>query len=519
MGLKDDRLEARFGESLEKKSDGYVHELLIGRLANEIYTHYRDEQDPAAKPSSRTSSATPTRGHGARGLRLRLVEPCGNGVRFPRGEPGLARDPAGRQGTARVSRQGARRNWPRAAARAGHGLTPRRQAPALARDGPRQAPRRRLPQRPRDGEAARCARRGARDRPRRRQPGSAAVAARSGRSGRRRARSQTREKPRAVARFQGGATDRRAKSEARGMAGEGPPFHDLFRIAGRTPRTVRLAAAQGLGAGRRGGRWSCSAGILRPPRPRQAALDENQHRDYVLRAWLAPMLYGGEGGEGGCGAGATCSRPGPNASLRAGNPKTGFISARWPSPRLQAGGQPAAGTRTRAGFAATWPNVRWRCWRDDLVLATDAGARPAAVGAAGIGRGGAAHAWPRAARPRAPLALVTREDPREHDFRLGGARPGDPRRPILQPERFIWLDETGVVTRMRTRPPRWGRGAQAQPVDPAVCRLGRPAPARPASRWPTCSLLLNLIERGAGPDRREQQLQASSMAKDSLRRA
>ena len=282
MGLKDDRLEARFGDLLKKdaESDGYVHELLIGRLRDTI-THYRDEQDPAAKTLipdiEREIQLAATRG-----LRLRLVEPCGNGVRFPHSI--MQAYLASREIRQVVKEQPAYLD--KALENPGRELLL-----ALVMDSRRDARPPRSHAMVRDKLlAVGC--RSDLEMGKRLDALAAALEIDSvdvspaqqqiARTVRKiwppASEDQTVEeaKLRAVARFGAAArriAERRAKRKVDEPEVPAAAFHDLFRIARKdSSYRVRLAAAQELGAGGEEA-MELLRGYLRPPRPRQA-LDE-----------------------------------------------------------------------------------------------------------------------------------------------------------------------------------------------------------------------------------------------------
>ena len=75
----------------------------------------------------------------------------------------------------------------------------------------------------------------------------------------------------------------------------------------------------------------------------------------------------------------------------------------------------------------------------------------------------------------------------------------------VQPERFIWLDETGVVTRIGARPPRWDAVRKHNLWIPPSAGWGALHP-RAQRLVADVLLLLNLIERGADPTGRERRL-------------
>jgi hypothetical protein len=334
-------------------------------------------------------------------------------------------------------------------------------------------------------------------------------------------------KLRAIARF--GETARTITEYRRNGL---PAYRELFTIArGDLGYRVRLAAAQELGAGGdaafsslKGTGMSRAASFLPPPRNRQWKT-EDKHREFVIRAWLAPML-----------AGSTdeCAEE-ARENLRE------WLDAVADERRcplslevaLAQGFKHAANRRPENPFArreardfltksaeemlrsATFWFTRLtllqaRClWE----LPDQAGAQ-----APGEDRRRRLRRGPEESRPQALDAdalvrqwLGTSRSRPEHPFvaeaRVLVALALEKRRP----ERFLWIDESGVVTKIGARPPRSDAVRKHNLwIPPSV---GWSALDHRAQRLVAdVMLLLNLIEReGDDPVDRDRRMRNSSL--------
>jgi hypothetical protein len=364
-------------------------------------------------------------------------------------------------------------------------------------------------------------------------------------------------KLRAIGRF--GASMRRLTTDERNVE---PAYARLHAIALRDlSYRVRLAATQELGSG---GDWTIAALArwdVAPDDPvteadpeaelarRIAAViehlgppdgddwhDEDAHRGFVMRAWLAPMLVGSAdkyAAEARANLAAWARRVAPGrdqdplpVSLEVALAQ-GFKHAANRRPQHRHAGD-AARSYLAQRAATMLEDARFWYSRMTLVHALSLWALPITPGApnrtakrarrALLTRGRRAHPNPDAQEPRSratdPGALVghwleSRVPGKEHPFVAEARELAVLALERRQPERFLWIDEAEVATKIGARPP----------TSEAIRRHNLWIP--PSAGWSALHpraqqlvadvlLLMNLVERGPDPEERELRLRRAS---------
>jgi hypothetical protein len=305
-----------------------------------------------------------------------------------------------------------------------------------------------------------------------------------------------------------------------------PAYLQLFELI-RLEReySVRLAAAQEIGAGGDEA-LAMLKGRLEPPgtapenqqssptlvHPEEQAADsdseadEGRHRDYVLRAWVVPLLFGSVRTRTDRDAVGRCLRSWLNyvrsaAALRdeAGNDLSLEVA-------LAQGFKYAANRRRRHPYAREDARAQLEDWSGEMLCASEFWfTRLILIQALCL--------W------RMPDPAVAEQPGQHPDFRAivrrwGADRPNSTEHTFVaevrrlavwalesgRPERYLWIDESGIVSRIGSRP-----------ADPTAQRKHR-LWISPSAGWTGLDrraqqlvadvlLLLNLAERGSPRDR------------------
>ena len=542
IGMRKDRLEAKFADLTERRRHGgYVHQPLIGKLSAQIHNYRTLQQLPG-------DGFTPDiereiRLAAARGARLGLVEPCRDGVRFPHSlmQAYLA---------SRVIRTVIEENvgyLDKALETASRELLL-----ALvmeSRRGGENAPRR-SHHTVRDA-LCRAVRKGKLNDAKRLDVLTAALEIDSvdRRPHHRRLVEELRAtwppssddqtveeaKLRAIARFGAVARslDQRRRTERRLDA---PAYLALYRIACRDQSyRVRLAAAQELGAGGATVLEELTRERLKPP-DGPSWHHPVAHRELVIRAWLVPMLYGSLEDEDELGrpildewvSRVTDRSSGPSLplsleiALAQGFKQAANRREMHPCTRREA--RELLGERAVAmlGAAQFWFSrltlVQALClWalEEPGTAAAQAKKRRRIRASKEAGDRSGNGARGRGADPRALVGhwLSTPAPGREHPFVAEARELATLALERGEPERFLWIDETGVATRIGARPPRADALRKHNLWIPPSAGWGALHP-RAQRLVADVLILLNLAERSPEPEVREQRLRRA--ARDDL---
>jgi hypothetical protein len=346
-------------------------------------------------------------------------------------------------------------------------------------------------------------------------------------------------KLKAIARF---AESARAIAEYP-RSGAAPAYRELYEIAVKDlAYRVRLAAAQELGAGGDAA-YEALAGTasgdeelvsyLEPPTEREWQ-DNNAHREFAMRAWLAPMLVGstdqcerearanlatwlervGHEGDGG-------QRRFPlslEVALGQGFKHAANRRPQQPNARVQPSGHLAEKAAEMLEAARFWFT------RVTLVQALCLWALPDMPdrhGARAIRRTQEENSRRIRRRRREPQRraadasalvghwLASTSGGREHPFVAEARELAILALEKRQPERFLWIDESGVVTKIGARPPRSDTIRKHNLWIPPSVGWSALHP-RAQKLVADVLLLLNLIEREGDPVERERRMRRAT---------